>query len=525
VVKHAFSLGVLSISTVALADTKLVPDDLPGPPPEVVKNAAKVDPPAVPAFELPAVEPGFHTPRELRVRGNRLLGTELKVKGYITWIYDCPTAIASVNPKATRAQIRTAIDKDPTLCERPKFYLGDAKDTPREAAIWVVEVPRPPNKPERDRLPKDQLKGWPAVPKLALGDYVAVTGAWALESPHAERNSEGLLVFKAIEPSTPAASTGAAPVPPPPEPDIAVVSKPPMRKPVDDKVRNASAAKFNTCNRALAARQLDTAITECEAATKLWDGNHLAWYARATAHMTKSEWPLARTAMERAVTQRPDLGMYQLYHGIALYEAEQRRAREEQARKDGKKPEDVTVEPSQLKLDPARDALRRAVKLAPDLWRAHYYLGRVYRDLDDSRRAAEQFTETIRTHPGYRFAYIALCELYLRWSYVDQALAVALLGTTSVPPAEARDLWFLAGRAYDEKLADDPAIDAFTKVLASNPDDVKAKFQRGQVYVRKGDVANAKADFEDIMKSADPQVAGLKPFARSALEKMSAKKR
>jgi tetratricopeptide (TPR) repeat protein len=524
VLKEVLSIGLLAISTAAFADAKLQPDDLPGPPPEAVKNPAKVDPPAVPAFELPAVEPGFHSPRELRVRGKRLLGTEIKVKGYITWIYDCATEVGSANPKATRAQIRTAIDKDPTLCERPKFYLGDAKDTPREAAIWVVDVPRSPNKLERQRLPKDQLKAWPAVPKLALGDHVAVTATWALESPHAEHNSDGLLVFKAVEPSPPAGA-GLAPVAPAAEPEVAVVTKPPMRKPVDDKARNASAARFNACNQALAARQLDTAIAECEAATKLWDGNHLAWYARATAHMAKDEWPQARTAVERSVTLRPDLGMYQLYHGISLYEAEQRRAREEQARKDGKKPEDVAVDPSQLGLEPARDALRRAARLAPDLWRAHYYLGRVYRELDDARHAAEQFTLAIKTHPAYRFAYIALCELYLRWSYVDEALAVALLGTANLAQAEAGEMWFLAGRAYGEKRADDQAIDAYSRALASNADDVRAKFQRGQIYVRKGDVASAKADLEDVVKSADPRFAGLKPFARQQLGKLPGKKR
>jgi tetratricopeptide (TPR) repeat protein len=510
VIKHAMAIGCLGISTIAFADTKLVPDDLPGPPPEVAKRAANVDPPAVPSFELPASEPGFQTPRELLVRGKRSLGTEVKVKGYVTWIYDCLTSVASANPKATRAQIQAAIDKDPT----------------RDASIWVVEVPRPPNKLERQRLPKEELKAWPAVPKIAIGDHVVITGTWAVESGRGEHNSDGLLIFKQVERAPPAAASASptAATPPAPEPDIAVVAKPPLRKPVDDKARNASADRFNACNRALAARQYDTAITECGAATKLWDGNHLAWYAWATAHMAKDEWPQARTAVERSVTLRPDLGMYQLYHGISLYEAEHRRAREEQARKDSK-PAAVGADPSQLRLDAARDALRRAVKLAPDLWRAHYYLGRVYRDLDDARRAAEQFTATIKTHPAYRHGYIALFELYLRWGYLDEALAVALLGTGNVPPAEAGDLWYEAGRAYDEKRADDQAIDAFTKAIAGEPDSAKAKFQRGQVYLRKGELASARADFEDVLKSPDPQLTQAKVYARQYLSQIAGKKR
>ena len=61
---------------------------------------------------------------------------------------------------------RLAIEEDPTKCERPKFYLGDAKDTPPEKSIWVVEIPRPYNKLEKERLPKEEIAAWP------FADYV-----------------------------------------------------------------------------------------------------------------------------------------------------------------------------------------------------------------------------------------------------------------------------------------------------------------------------------------------------------------
>ena len=531
-IKRVAIVGVLAISATALAGGgKLEPDDLPGPLPEVARNAAKVDVPAVPDFALPTTEPGFHGPRELRVHGKPVLGTEIKVKGYITWIYDCPAALASGNPKATRAQILATIDNDPTLCERPKFYLGDARTTPRDASIWVVDVPRPPHKLERQRLPKDELKAWPAVPKLAVGDYVVVTGTWAIQSPHAENNTDGLLVYVGLEhavPATqgavPAAPASAPAVAPAKEPEIVVVTKAPMRKPVDENTRNASVGHLNACNKAIVARQYDAGIAECQAATKAWDGNHLAWYAWASAHMAKSQWPEAKAAVEHAVTLRPDQGMYQLYYGISLYEAEQQQAREDQARKENRKPEEVAVDPAALKLDAARDALLRATKLAPDLWRAHYYLGRVYRDVDDARHAAEQFTETIRTHPSYRFGYIALIELYRRWDYLDQALAVALLGTANVPAQDAAELWFELGMAYDAKHADDKAIEAFGKAISTKPDDTGSKFQRGQIYLRKGDLDNARRDLEDVVKSADPSLAVSKKIATQLLAQIASKK-
>ena len=46
------------------------------------------------------------------------------------------------------------IDDDPTMCERAKFYIGDTADTPAEKSLWVVDVPRPYNKLELERIKK-----------------------------------------------------------------------------------------------------------------------------------------------------------------------------------------------------------------------------------------------------------------------------------------------------------------------------------------------------------------------------------
>lgn len=539
-IPRALLVSILAVSAAAVADAKpsakkppgkpaagarLEPDDLPGPQPEVAKETAKVDLPAIPSFELPASEPGVHSPRELRVRGQRALGTEVQVRGFVTWIYSCTEALAANNRNASQAQIAAAIQKDPTLCDRPKFSLGDARTTSREASLWVVDVPRPPTKAELGARQKSDVK-WPEVPKVALGDYVAVTGTWALYSPHAEHNTNGLLVYKSLEHlPAPAAAPAAKEATAAAEPAIEVVTKAPMRAPVSETVRNSSVGQLNACNKANAARQYDAAITACEAAIAAWSGNHLAWYALASAHMARNEWPQAREAVEHAVKLRPDVGMYQLYHGISLYEAERARVRDEQARRDNKKPEEVVIEPGLLRLDAARDALRRAVKLGPDLWRAHYYLGRVYRDLDDARHEAEQFNQTIATHPSYRFGYIALIELYRRWSYDDQALAVAQLGTANVPAAESPELWFEVGMAYDAKRDDDKAIEAFGKAIAGKPADLSSKFQRGQIYFRKGDFANARRDLEEVAKSGDPSIAGVRPLANQMLGQIARKQR
>jgi tetratricopeptide (TPR) repeat protein len=508
VVERAAGLGVLMISTLAIAGEAMEPDDLPEPQAELVQNAGALELPPVPAFDLAPAEPGLHRPHELRVHGKRMLDTVVKVSGYVTGIYDCVEDLARIDPAASRAQIRQAIDHDPTLCSQPKFYLGDARDTARDASIWVVDLP--------------------ALPRLAVGDRVVVTGTWSTRSRHAEHDTEGLLVFGSLEPAAaaePAAprdpAAASASTGPAIEPEVAVVTVPPLRKVIDEQARNVSVTLLNACNKALAARRYDDAITECRAATGVWGGNHLAWYALASVHLARSDWRGAQAAIAHAVALRPDRAMYQLYDGIARYEAAIHDARDDLARERHRRPDEVTLDPSRLALDDARDALRRAIRIEPGLWRAHYYLGRLYRDLEDARLAAVQFTQALAAHPSYRLAYIALSELYRRWGYLDQALAVAQRGVERARPTEVADLWFELGLTYDAKHVDDKAIAAFGKVLDTRPRDVTSKFQRAQIYFRRGELADARLDLEDVVGSADPQLAATLPIARQLLNQIA----
>jgi hypothetical protein len=207
------------------------------PDPEVRKSDVKLTLPAGPAFDLPAANPdGSHAVKEMRVKGRKLLDTEVTVKGIVTWAYDCPTAVRE--PGMDDKAVQKIIDEDPTKCERAKFYIGDAADTPAEKSMWVVDVPRPFNKLEIERLPKEELKNPPpdrcdpkkkdTCPVYKVGDQVEVTGQWKMSSPHSERNSDGLLVYKKMknvtqnwespEPAPEAATPGAGgPAKPSPE--------------------------------------------------------------------------------------------------------------------------------------------------------------------------------------------------------------------------------------------------------------------------------------------------------------------
>lgn len=225
-------------------------DKLKGPEAEVKKSEAKISLPAVPGFELPpAGADGMHSIKEMRVKGRKLLDTDITVKGVVTWVYDCPTAIRE--PGMSDADVQKIIDEDPTKCERAKFYIGDSADTPAEKSMWIVDVPRPFNALELKRLDKkaqeEELKlpnstkcdgkaKEPLCPVYKVGDQVEITGTWKTASPHSERNSDGLLVYKKMKNVTQNWES-----PPPPEADPAAAGAPagaPGRLSPEDLVKN-----------------------------------------------------------------------------------------------------------------------------------------------------------------------------------------------------------------------------------------------------------------------------------------------
>jgi hypothetical protein len=197
---HALgSLGAaLIVSTMSVALGGCKGDQLKGPAAEVQQGKIKVTVPAVPAFEVPKPNPdGSHTIKEMRVQGQKYLKTDISVRGYVVWAYDCKTAIRQ--PNEDDAAVQKRIDTDPTLCRRPAFYLSDQPKGAVERALWVVEVPRPPSEAEKKNLPKEEIKAWPAVPPYAVDDEVVVTGTWSTTSPHGENNTEGLLIYRSMK--------------------------------------------------------------------------------------------------------------------------------------------------------------------------------------------------------------------------------------------------------------------------------------------------------------------------------------
>jgi tetratricopeptide (TPR) repeat protein len=288
--------------------------------------------------------------------------------------------------------------------------------------------------------------------------------------------------------------------------------------------RNESITAANEGTKAYGAKQYETAIAAYKRAVEKSADNHGAWYGLGAAYAGKQDWTNAADAMSHAVQLVPDQGMYQLYYGRFLYEKAIRTAREDEARKENKKPEEVTADLTSVNFEKPLQHLQEAVKLNPDLWRAHYYIGRIYRDTGRAKEAADELTRALKGGPIDPGPWVALAELYRRWDYTDQAIQVAEDGTAIVPGVnEKSEIWFEVGMGYDDKHLNDQAISAFTKALEARRDNHAAKFQRGQAYYRKADYDNAKRDLEEFGKTGGASVQFEKQQASKMLVDIAAR--
>lgn len=257
----------------------------------------------------------------------------------------------------------------------------------------------------------------------------------------------------------------------------------------------ASIEEANKGVEAFTTQSWETAIKHFEEAVKLYPGNHQAWYSLGQVYGKKEDWEKAAAALQEAVRHESGDAMYHLWLGVAIYERE--RKAEQDSGKVGN-------------LDQCETELEKAVELNPDLYRGHWYLGRIYRDTGRPREAAESWTRACALNPYFGKPFVRLGELYLFWDKIPEAIQVLSQGKQYVPDDEdLTNIFYYLGMAYDQQaLANtsgdtskwDKSIEAYSQALDHRKDNDQARFQRGLAYVKKGDRAKAQADLDIFLK-------------------------
>jgi tetratricopeptide (TPR) repeat protein len=291
--------------------------------------------------------------------------------------------------------------------------------------------------------------------------------------------------------------------------------------------RNEARSEANAGNQALHNKLYDDAIDKFTKAIEKDNELHPAHWGLGLAYLNgKNDAEKASAEFAKCVQLLPDNPTYNLYYGMALFKKGRRAARDEQARRVSRKPEELEddVDLSGVNFVEAQKFLEAAIKLSPDMSTAHYFLAQIFRAQERAKDAADEFTKAIATGPREQGSYVALAELYRRWDYTDQAIQVAKQGTNNVVAEnEKAEIWFVLGMGYDDKRMEKDAIEAFSKALEAQKDHHRAKFQRGQAYFRNGDMSNAKRDLEEFSKSGGASLDFIKQQASRMLQDIAAK--
>ncbi len=288
--------------------------------------------------------------------------------------------------------------------------------------------------------------------------------------------------------------------------------------------KNDSMTALNNGNKANGSKQFDTAIAEYQKAVELMKENHLAWYGMGAAQAARAQWDKSSDAFAQAVQLEPDQAMYQMWYGISLFEKARMQAREQQAHKENKKPEEIAVDLSVVNFQTPQQHLQKAIELNKDMWRAHYYLGQIYRAQDKPKDAADEFSKSLTASPREPAPYVALGELYRKWDYSAEAIKVMSQGAQNVVGQnEVTDIWYVLAMGYDDQRKDKEAVDAFTKAIETSKGNQKAKFQRGQAYFRMGQFSDAKKDLEEFAKAGGASLEFNKQQANKMLMDIAAK--
>jgi hypothetical protein len=188
-------LGTVSLAAPAFGQGQALPE-------------IKVNLPATPNFDS-ATAPVQHPGGEFSVFGlrkniSKQLDKDVRVRGYLLYLYECPPEIRKCNEeqdaKAKRDRRKAAarpaaappVAEAPKggcrPCEQPHFFLSDTPNGKIERALLVADYPL-----------KDWNTGRPKPLAVKAGEQYVVTGTFAINSITGFGASNGLIVHKRTE--------------------------------------------------------------------------------------------------------------------------------------------------------------------------------------------------------------------------------------------------------------------------------------------------------------------------------------
>ncbi|MEZ5583805.1 MAG: tetratricopeptide repeat protein [Candidatus Competibacteraceae bacterium] len=154
-------------------------------------------------------------------------------------------------------------------------------------------------------------------------------------------------------------------------------------------------------------------------------------------------------------------------------------------------------------LTDAETRYRAALKLCPDLARAHLNLGNIQAARKQLKEAAASYREALRLQPGYGAAHANLGKLYLGQNNYPNAAEHYAAAVQALP--ESAEVWVGLGSALEELTERrTEAVEAYQRALAIQSGFAGAKLNLGQLLVKLNRHHEAVEYLQDVL-SAMPE--------------------
>ena len=133
--------------------------------------------------------------------------------------------------------------------------------------------------------------------------------------------------------------------------------------------------------------------------------------------------------------------------------------------------------------DVAIDVLQKQLKINPTDARAHYLLGTIYKDREDTELAVASFKSCLELNPNYPPARETLLQLYQKVGLSQQAVNLLEETLEQIPSSNEYNT---IGVMYYRNGEIDQSIDAFRKSLEMNPYDPTPRNNLYQIFRERG---------------------------------------
>jgi hypothetical protein len=169
----------------------------------------KVNLPPSPSFNVSSAPVQYPTGElsvfGLRKQKDKYMDKDVRVKAYLTEIYECPAELRKCNDalfEKKKSERKKAMKKGGDAltsniavdragcrpCDQPHFFVADNAGTKKERALLVADYPV-----------KDWTTGDPKPLTVKPGEVVVVTGTYSINSMTGFAASNGLIIHKKLE--------------------------------------------------------------------------------------------------------------------------------------------------------------------------------------------------------------------------------------------------------------------------------------------------------------------------------------